>query len=115
SSDVFAFCRAPAFCTIALYFSGGYFSVPRNITCSKKWAKPDLPGSISFREPVCIVVKTETTFGNPVGTMMTFRPFGSVFSVAANGRMGALLFVAGALFFFGAAANAAGTMSAQAN
>jgi hypothetical protein len=25
---------------------------PANIMCSKKWAKPDLPGSTSFREPV---------------------------------------------------------------
>ena len=27
-------------------------SVPRNIMCSKKWAKPVLPGSTSLRQPV---------------------------------------------------------------
>ena len=53
--------------------------------CSKKWAKPDLPGSTSLREPVCTGMCTETRFGNPVGTTMTFRPLGSSFSVALNG------------------------------
>jgi len=37
---------------ISRYLSGGVFGVPRNIRCSKKCAKPDLPGSISLREPV---------------------------------------------------------------
>ena len=55
--------------------------------CSKKWAKPDLPGSTSFREPVCTGIWIETMFGKPVGTTMTFRPFGRVFSVAWKGRM----------------------------
>src|SRR5450759_684305 len=68
------------------YFSGGYAFVPRNIMCSKKWANPDLPGSTSFREPVWTGIWTETRFGNPVGTTMTFNPFGSVFSTALNGR-----------------------------
>ena len=75
--------------TIASYFSGGYAFVPRNIMCSKKWAKPDLPGSTSLREPVCTGICSETMFGKPVGTTMTFRPFGRVFSVAWNGRMSA--------------------------
>ena len=68
------------------YFSGGYAFVPRNIMCSKKWAKPDLPGSTSFREPVFTGIWTDTMFGNPVGTTMTFSPFGSVFSAALKGR-----------------------------
>ena len=55
--------------------------------CSKKWAKPDLPGSTSLRDPVCTGICSETMFGKPVGTTITFRPFGSVFSVALNGRM----------------------------
>src|SRR5262249_32740867 len=55
--------------------------------CSKKWAKPDLPGSTSFRDPVCTGIWSETMFGKPVGTTMTRRPFGSVFSAAAKGRM----------------------------
>jgi len=35
----------------SLYASAGYFSVPRNIMCSKKCANPESPGSTSFREP----------------------------------------------------------------
>ena len=46
--------------------------------CSKKWAKPDLPGSTSLREPVCTGICSDTMFGNPVGTTITFRPLGSV-------------------------------------
>src|ERR1035437_7019632 len=68
------------------YFSGGYAEVPRNIMCSKRWANPDLPGSTSFREPVFTGIWTDTIFGNPVGTTMTFSPFGSVFSAALKGR-----------------------------
>ena len=52
------------------------------MTCSKKCAKPDFPGSGSLRDPVCIVMKTETMLGKPVGTTITFNPFGSVFSDA---------------------------------
>src|SRR2546427_1317745 len=72
---------------MAWYFSGGYSLVPRNIMCSKKWAKPDFPGSTSLREPVCTGICTETMLGNPVGTTMTFRPLGRVLSVAVKGRM----------------------------
>src|SRR5215208_2083815 len=54
--------------------------------CSKKCAKPDFPGSISLRDPVRTGICTETMFGNPVGTTITFRPLGSVRSVAWNGR-----------------------------
>ena len=71
---------------IALYVSGGYVFVPRNIMCSKKWAKPDLPGSTSLREPVCTGICSETMFGKPVGTTMTFRPLGRVFSVGLEGE-----------------------------
>ena len=53
--------------------------------CSKKWAKPDLPGSTSLREPVCTGICSETMFGKPVGTTITLRPLASVFSVALNG------------------------------
>ena len=55
--------------------------------CSKKWAKPDLPGSTSLRDPVCTGICSDTMFGKPVGTTMTFRPFGSVFSTASKGRI----------------------------
>src|SRR5215211_8031463 len=72
---------------IAPYTSDGYAFVPRNIMCSKKCAKPDLPGSTSLREPVCTGIRSETRFGNPVGTTMTLRPLGSVFSDALKGRM----------------------------
>ncbi len=89
---MYAFWRAPARVTIAWYFSGGYAFVPRNIMCSKKCAKPDLPGSTSFREPVWTGIWSETMFGKPVGTTMTFRPFGRVFSVALKGRMSAVAF-----------------------
>ena len=60
--------------------------MPRNIMCSKKWAKPDLPGSTSLRDPVCTGIWMDTMFGKPVGTTMTFRPLGSVCSVALKGR-----------------------------
>ncbi len=86
---MYAFWRAPDRVTISWYFAGGYAFVPRNIMCSKKWANPDLPGSTSFREPVCTGIWSETMFGKPVGTTMTFRPFGRVFSVALKGRMSA--------------------------
>ena len=38
--------------SVALYLSCGNASVPWNIMCSKKCAKPDLPGSTSLRLPV---------------------------------------------------------------
>jgi hypothetical protein len=60
--------------------------VPRNIRCSKKCAKPDLPGSTSLRDPAWTTIWTLTRFGNPVGTTITLRSFGSVVSVASNGR-----------------------------
>src|SRR5436190_18999191 len=71
-------------------FSGGVFAVPRNMRCSKKCAKPDLPGSTSLREPVCTGIWMLTRFGNPVGTTITFSPLASVRSVALNGRMSPL-------------------------
>src|SRR5262245_42362079 len=72
---------------MARYFSGGVFGVPRNIRCSKKCANPDLPGSNSLLEPVWTGTSMLTRLGNPVGTTITFRPLGSVRSVAAKGRM----------------------------
>ncbi len=65
--------------------------------CSKKWAKPDLPGSTSLREPVCTGIVTDTRFGKPVGTTITFRPLARVFSVALKGRtsLPAALFATG--------------------
>ena len=86
SSDVLALSRAPALDMISRYFSGGVSGVPRNITCSKKCAKPDFPGSTSLREPVCTGICTLTRLGNPVGTTMTLSPLASVFSVAVKGR-----------------------------
>ncbi len=47
-----AFESAPIALMASLYSSCEYRSVPRNIMCSKKWAKPDLPGSTSLRLPV---------------------------------------------------------------
>src|SRR5476649_2723588 len=58
--------------------------------CSKKWAKPDLPGSTSLREPVCTGICSETMLGKPVGTMMIFKPLARVFSVALKGNKSAL-------------------------
>ena len=55
--------------------------------CSKKWAKPDLPGSTSLRDPVWTGICSDTMFGKPVGTTMTLRPFGRVLSTASNGRI----------------------------
>jgi hypothetical protein len=53
--------------------------------CSKKCANPDLPGSTSLREPVSTGICSDTMFGNPVGTTITFSPFGSVRSVTVKG------------------------------
>src|SRR5712692_10538937 len=55
--------------------------------CSKKWANPVLPGSNSLRDPVWTGICTETTFGNPVRTAITFKPLASVFSTGLSGRM----------------------------
>jgi hypothetical protein len=52
SSVVKAFESAPIAFRASLYAACGNFSVPRNIMCSKKWAKPLWPGSTSWREPV---------------------------------------------------------------
>ena len=49
---MYAFESAPISLMTALYASCEYLSVPRNIMCSKKCAKPDLPGSTSLRLPV---------------------------------------------------------------
>ena len=43
---------APRLVTMRSRTGPGYFFVPRNIMCSKKWAKPDRPGSTSSRLPV---------------------------------------------------------------
>jgi hypothetical protein len=71
---------------ISVNFSGEYFGVPRNMTCSKKCANPLFPGSTSLRDPVWTGIWIETMFGNPVGTTITRSPLGSVASVALNGR-----------------------------
>jgi len=55
--------------------------------CSKKCAKPVLPGSTSLREPVCTGICSDTRLGSPVGTTITLRPLASVFSRASKGRM----------------------------
>src|SRR5512140_314806 len=70
---------------ISWYFSGGYCSVPRNIMCSKKWAKPLFPGSTSLREPVWTGICSETRLGKPVFTMIARRPLGSSRSRASKG------------------------------
>ena len=49
---MYAFESAPISLMTAVYLSAVYFSLPRNIRCSKKCAKPDLPGSTSLRLPV---------------------------------------------------------------
>jgi hypothetical protein len=76
--------------------------------CSKKWANPDLPGSTSFRDPVFTGIWIETMLGKPVGTTMTFRPFGRVFSVAWKGRMSAAAFASFAAGFAAGLAEGAG-------
>src|SRR5690606_1499375 len=53
--------------------------------CSKKCAKPDLPGSTSLRDPVSTGICSETMFGQPVGTTITTRPFGSGLRVRSSG------------------------------
>ena len=63
--------------------------------CSKKCAKPDLPGSISLREPVCIGICSDTRLGNPVLTTTTLSPLGSVFSTVGKGKISAFLGSAG--------------------
>ena len=54
--------------------------------CSKKCAKPDLPGSTSLREPVWTGICSDTRLGKPVGTTITRRPFGSVRSAGVEGK-----------------------------
>ena len=43
--------------------------------CSKKWANPDFPGSISLREPARTTVQYATRPGLSNGTATTLRPF----------------------------------------
>ena len=76
--------------------------------CSKKCAKPDLPGSTSLREPVCTGICSETIFGKPVGTTITLRPFGSVFSLAVKGSRSAFLTAPSAVAGVAACAEADG-------
>ena len=52
SSLVYALRAAPSFLNNAACSAAERFLVPRNIMCSKKCAKPDLPSSTSLREPV---------------------------------------------------------------
>src|SRR5262245_56137055 len=72
---------------ISLYFSGGYFSVPRNIMCSKKWANPDLPGSISLREPALTTAQNATRSGYGSGTVTTLRPLSRSSILYGNGKI----------------------------
>ena len=62
--------------SVALYSGPDSVLVPRNIICSKKWAKPDLPGSTSLRDPTETGICSETMSGKPVSTTMTRSPLG---------------------------------------
>ena len=61
------------------YTGPGYFFVPRNIMCSKKWAKPDLPGSTSSRLPVRTTVKYAANPGTGHGNDNRFKAVGQCF------------------------------------
>jgi hypothetical protein len=54
--------------------------------CSKKWAKPDLPGSTSLRDPVSTGICSETMFGNPVSTDHKVRVLGRADCLLSAGR-----------------------------
>jgi len=55
--------------------------------CSKKCAKPDLPGSTSLREPVSTGICNETMFGKPVGTTITDADTGAfIADLAVHGQ-----------------------------
>ena len=82
-----AFSSAPSFCKILLYFSVGYFGVPRNIMCSKKWAKPDLPSSTSLRDPVRTTVQNEMTPGVFIGMLTRVSPLSRTV-VSITGKTG---------------------------
>src|SRR6188508_1418239 len=55
----------------------GFFSVPLNIRCSRKWARPDLPG-VSSAAPTLYQTMWVTTGARRSGTTTTSRPFESV-------------------------------------
>src|SRR6188472_4172513 len=55
----------------------GFFSVPLNIRCSRKWARPDLPG-VSSAEPTLYQIIWVTTGVRRSGMTTTCRPLGRV-------------------------------------
>src|SRR3954471_4855904 len=55
----------------------GCFSVPLNIKCSRKWARPDLPG-VSSAEPTLYQIISVTTGVRWSGITTTWRPLLSV-------------------------------------
>jgi hypothetical protein len=77
SSDVNAFVSAPMPLTMRSYALPGSFSVPRNIMCSKKCAKPVTPSSTSSRDPVRTTVQYDTSPSLGIGTMSTESPLSS--------------------------------------
>ena len=59
------------------YTAPGYFSLPRNIMCSKKWANPVTPFSTSSRLPVRTIDQYETKPSEGIGIITTLRPLAS--------------------------------------
>src|SRR5947209_6179843 len=55
----------------------GFFSVPLNIRCSRKWASPDLPG-VSSAEPTLYQIMWVTTGARWSGITTTSSPFDRV-------------------------------------
>jgi len=78
SSDVNALASAPMPLTMWSYALPGSFSVPRNIMCSKKCAKPVTPCSISSRDPVRTTDQYDTRPSLGIGIMITCSPLSSV-------------------------------------
>jgi hypothetical protein len=71
-----AFASAPM--PVVILSNSGCFSVPRNIMCSKKCAKPVTPGSTSSRLPVRTIDQYDTSPSDGIGTTIAFSPFDSV-------------------------------------
>ena len=57
--------------------------VPLNIMCSKRWAMPVIPGR-SFTEPTLAIQPAEMLGSPRRGTMSTFSPFSSVWTLTST-------------------------------
>jgi hypothetical protein len=86
SSLVKAFWAAPVSWRVWFQRDLGTVSVPRNIMCSKKCAKPDFPASTSLRLPVHTGIWRLTRPLTPVGITTTRRPLARVFWWMGKGK-----------------------------